>query len=108
MNNFIADGGDNFTVLRDQGENRITGGLDIDSLRQYLIANDPVAADADGPDLAAALIRSTSTTTGPARCAGPVASRCAVERPAQRTASRSTTKTRVSPGLITPPAPRSP
>ena len=46
MNNFIADGGDNFTVLRDQGENRITGGLDIDSLRQYLIANDPVTATA--------------------------------------------------------------
>jgi 5'-nucleotidase len=42
MNNFIADGGDNFTVLRDEGENRTTGGLDIDSLREYLIANDPV------------------------------------------------------------------
>ncbi len=42
MNNFIADGGDNFTVLRDQGENRLTGGLDIDSLREYLLANDPV------------------------------------------------------------------
>jgi 5'-nucleotidase len=39
MNNFIADGGDNFTVLRDQGENRVTGGLDIDSLREYLLAN---------------------------------------------------------------------
>ncbi len=36
MNNFIADGGDNFTVLRD-GTDRITGGLDIDSLRQYLL-----------------------------------------------------------------------
>jgi 5'-nucleotidase len=44
MNNFIADGGDNFTVLRDEGENRTTGGLDIDSLREYLIANDPVEA----------------------------------------------------------------
>ena len=39
MNNFIADGGDNFTVLRDQGQNRVTGGLDIDSLRDYLLAN---------------------------------------------------------------------
>ena len=39
MNNFIADGGDNFTVLRDAGENRVTGGLDIDSLRTYLLAN---------------------------------------------------------------------
>ena len=44
MNNFIADGGDNFTVLRDEGENRTTGGLDIDSLREYLLANDPVEA----------------------------------------------------------------
>ncbi|MGH3346077.1 MAG: bifunctional metallophosphatase/5'-nucleotidase [Nocardioides sp.] len=41
-NNFIVDGGDNFTVLRDSGANRLTGGLDIDSLREYLLANDPV------------------------------------------------------------------
>ncbi len=44
MNNFVADGGDNFSVARDGGENRITGGLDIDSLREYLLANDPVTA----------------------------------------------------------------
>ena len=43
MNNFIADGGDNFTVLPTAGENRITGGLDIDSLVDYLEDNDPVA-----------------------------------------------------------------
>jgi 5'-nucleotidase len=42
-NNFIMDGGDNFTGFA-AGENRITGGLDIDSLREYLIANDPVSA----------------------------------------------------------------
>ena len=108
MNNFIADGGDNFTVLRDQGENRITGGLDIDSLREYLIGQRPGDGHADGPDLAAALIqREHDDGAGAVR-----RPRCravgVVVRPAQRTASRSTTKTRVSPGLITPPAPRSP
>ena len=41
-NNFIMDGGDNFTGFS-AGENRLTGGLDIDSLREYLIAHDPVA-----------------------------------------------------------------
>ena len=44
-NNFIADGGDNFTGFA-AGQNRITGGLDIDSLREYLLANDPVAPTA--------------------------------------------------------------
>jgi len=42
-NNFIVDGGDNFTGFA-AGENRLTGGLDIDSLRSYLLANDPVSA----------------------------------------------------------------
>ena len=42
-NNFIMDGGDNFTGFA-VGENRLTGGLDIDSLREYLLANDPVSA----------------------------------------------------------------
>jgi 5'-nucleotidase len=40
MNNFIADGGDNFGVLR-EGTDRINGGLDIDSLVNYLLAHDP-------------------------------------------------------------------
>jgi len=44
-NNFIVDGGDNFTGFA-AGENRLTGGLDIDSLVDYLAANDPVAATA--------------------------------------------------------------
>ena len=44
-NNFIADGGDNFTVLT-QGTDRFIGGLDIDALRTYLLANDPVAVPA--------------------------------------------------------------
>ena len=42
-NNFLADGGDNFAAFK-QGANRITEGLDIDALRDYLLANDPVAA----------------------------------------------------------------
>jgi 5'-nucleotidase len=39
-NNFLADGGDGFTTFK-QGTNRLVGGLDIDSLRLYLEANDP-------------------------------------------------------------------
>ena len=39
-NNFLADGGDNFTLLA-QGTNRFVGGLDIDALANYLTANDP-------------------------------------------------------------------
>ena len=41
--NFLADGGDNFATFK-QGGDRITEGLDIDALRAYLLANDPVAA----------------------------------------------------------------
>jgi 5'-nucleotidase len=40
-NNFVSDGGDGFTVFRD-GTNKYWGGLDIDSLRMYLEAHDPV------------------------------------------------------------------
>ena len=39
-NNFLADGGDGFATFK-QGTNRLIGGLDIDSLRLYLQANDP-------------------------------------------------------------------
>jgi 5'-nucleotidase len=42
-NNFIADGADGFGTFK-QGTNRLVGGLDIDSLRSYLLDNDPVAA----------------------------------------------------------------
>ncbi|MFC4785171.1 bifunctional metallophosphatase/5'-nucleotidase [Nocardioides sp. MAHUQ-72] len=41
-NNFLSDGGDNFTVFK-EGTNKLVGGLDIDSLRKYLEANDPVS-----------------------------------------------------------------
>jgi 5'-nucleotidase len=39
-NNFLADGGDNFTIFA-AGTNRFVGGLDIDALSNYLTANDP-------------------------------------------------------------------
>ena len=42
-NNFIADGGDSFGGFL-AGTNRLVGGLDIDSLRSYLLANSPVSA----------------------------------------------------------------
>ena len=42
-NNFVADGGDGYPVFRD-ATNKFWGGLDIDSLRMYLEANDPVTA----------------------------------------------------------------
>ena len=41
-NNFLSDGGDGFSVFQD-GTNKLIGGLDIDSLRTYLLANDPVS-----------------------------------------------------------------
>ena len=41
-NNFLSDGGDNFTTFK-AGTNKLVGGLDIDSLRSYLLANDPVS-----------------------------------------------------------------
>ena len=45
-NNFLADGGDAFTVFR-QGTNRIGGGDDLEALTDYLGANSPVAPPAD-------------------------------------------------------------
>jgi 5'-nucleotidase len=41
-NNFLSDGGDNFSTFK-QGTNKLVGGLDIDSLRSYLLAHDPVS-----------------------------------------------------------------
>ncbi len=43
VNNFVADGGDNFTVFRDGGAGRVNGGLDIDALVAYLGDHDPVS-----------------------------------------------------------------
>ncbi|AZN68204.1 bifunctional metallophosphatase/5'-nucleotidase [Acinetobacter haemolyticus] len=43
VNSFIADGGDNFTVLK-QGKNPIGGGQDIDVLERYISQNSPLTA----------------------------------------------------------------
>jgi 5'-nucleotidase len=42
VNNFLAEGGDNYTVLRD-GTDRLGGDVDLDALTKYLTANSPVA-----------------------------------------------------------------
>jgi 5'-nucleotidase len=39
-NNFLSDGGDNFATFK-SGTNKLIGGLDIDSLRLYLLSHDP-------------------------------------------------------------------
>ena len=43
VNSFIADGGDNFTVLS-KGTNRVGGGQDVDALEKYINQNSPVQA----------------------------------------------------------------
>ena len=42
VNSFLADGGDNFAVLR-EGTNRLGGDVDLDALEKYFDANSPVA-----------------------------------------------------------------
>lgn len=42
VNSFLADGGDNFTILR-AGTNRLGGAVDLDALEAYFIVNSPVA-----------------------------------------------------------------
>jgi 5'-nucleotidase len=41
VNSFLADGGDNFAVLK-QGTNRLGGAVDTDALEAYFVANSPV------------------------------------------------------------------
>ena len=45
VNNFLADGGDGFTVLRD-GTNRTGGMVDLDALTVYLQAHPNIAPPA--------------------------------------------------------------
>ncbi len=42
VNSFLADGGDNFTVLV-QGTDRLGGDVDLDALEAYFVASSPVA-----------------------------------------------------------------
>ena len=44
-NGFLSEGGDNFLTFR-SGTNKLDGGLDIDSLRTYLLAHDPYTVTA--------------------------------------------------------------
>jgi 5'-nucleotidase len=41
VNSFLADGGDNFSVLT-EGTNRVGGEIDLDALVSYFGANSPV------------------------------------------------------------------
>ena len=45
VNSFLADGGDNFTVLK-EGQNRVGGGQDIDALETYVANNSPLTIPA--------------------------------------------------------------
>jgi 5'-nucleotidase len=42
VNNFLSEGGDNYTVLRD-GLDKLGGDVDLDALVKYFLANSPVA-----------------------------------------------------------------
>lgn len=42
VNSFLADGGDGFLVL-DEGDDRVTGAIDVDAFEDYFAANSPVA-----------------------------------------------------------------
>jgi 5'-nucleotidase len=41
MNNFLATGGDGFTVFRDEATDALGGAQDIDALVDYFGANEP-------------------------------------------------------------------
>ena len=43
MNNFMADGGDGYTVFRDQCTQPLGGEVDLDAFTRYLLAHSPVA-----------------------------------------------------------------
>jgi 5'-nucleotidase len=45
VNNFLAGGGDGFSVLKG-GTNNVTGPIDLDAFTTYLTANDPIVAPA--------------------------------------------------------------
>jgi 5'-nucleotidase len=46
MNNFMADGGDGYTVFRDQCTQALGGEVDLDAFARYLGAHSPVAPPA--------------------------------------------------------------
>jgi 5'-nucleotidase len=46
INSFLATGGDNFTVFKQDGRDPRTGEMDVDALERYVSARSPVAAGA--------------------------------------------------------------
>jgi 5'-nucleotidase len=44
VNNFLADGGDNFTTFATVTGTRLDGGIDLDALTAYLEEKSPVSA----------------------------------------------------------------
>jgi len=46
MNNFMADGGDGYTVFRDQCTQPLGGEVDLDAFARYLGAHSPVSPPA--------------------------------------------------------------
>jgi len=49
VNNFLADGGDGFSVFSTEGTDRVGGGIDLDEFVAWLGANSPVTAPAVDP-----------------------------------------------------------
>ena len=44
VNNFLVDGGDNFTVFREvPASARVGGGIDLDELNNYMASEGPIA-----------------------------------------------------------------
>ena len=60
VNNFMAEGGDNYTILRD-GTNKVTGAVDFDALLSYVKANSPLKGSIEGR-----IKKVTKTTIEPA------------------------------------------
>jgi len=60
VNNFMAEGGDNYTILRD-GTNKVTGAVDFDALLKYVKANSPLKGSIEGR-----IKKVTKTTIEPA------------------------------------------
>ena len=50
MNSFLADGGDGYTVFRDQCTAPLGGEVDIDAFARYFVANSPLAPSGPEPD----------------------------------------------------------
>jgi 5'-nucleotidase len=95
VNSFLADGGDNFTVLR-EGKDRLFGEVDVDALERYLTQNAPVSP----PALDRITVQNPPTPT-----ASPTAS---ATTPAATATTPAATATSTATGTPRPPAPLPP